>query len=147
MNDYLSKPLRLSGLAEAIGRCPLEGSGQQREVVDPAVLNQLVASYGDDPELIAEVAGTFIESAPEMLQSIREAFASGDAAGVRMAAHTLKSNAATFGAIRLSELSRELEALARSGSLEGTADLLARIEGEYESVRIALETVRERGRP
>jgi len=66
---------------------------------------------------------------------------------VRRAAHTLKSNGATFGATGFSELSRQLESLARPGTLEGTADLIARIEAEFERVRIALETVRERGRP
>ncbi|MDF2745210.1 MAG: hypothetical protein K0S88_6588, partial [Actinomycetia bacterium] len=53
---------------------------------------------------------------------------------------------ATFGATSLSELSRQLEALARSGVLEGADELIARIDAEYERVRIALETVRE-GRP
>jgi hypothetical protein len=38
-----------------------------------------------------------------------------------------------------------LESLASSGTLDGAADLLPRIDAEYQSVRIALETVRERG--
>jgi hypothetical protein len=49
--------------------------------------------------------------------------------------------------MRFSELSRELESVARSGTVEGAAELIERVEAEYESVRIALEAVRERGRP
>ena len=45
-----------------------------------------------------------------------------------------------------SELSRSLESLATSGTLDGAADLIARLEAEYQKVRIALETVRERDR-
>jgi len=48
--------------------------------------------------------------------------------------------------MRFSELSRSLESLAMSGTLDGAAELIARIEAEYQAVRIALETVRERDR-
>ena len=59
----------------------------------------------------------------------------------------MKSNGATFGAMSLSELSHQLELLARSGTLEGTAELIGWIEAEYQRVSVALQTVRERGRP
>ena len=61
--------------------------------------------------------------------------AKGDAEEVRRAAHTLKSNAATFGAGDLAEWSRELEAAAREGDL-------ADANGKVEAIAAALETVR-----
>ena len=53
---------------------------------------------------------------------------------MRRAAHTLKSNGATFGATRFSELCRELELQAQAGDLTGASELAGRIETEYAAV-------------
>jgi HPt (histidine-containing phosphotransfer) domain-containing protein len=81
-----------------------------------------------------------------LVDSATRGLQQGRADEVRRAAHTLKSTGATFGATRFSELSRSLESLASSGTLEGAADLILRIEAEYQAVRMALGTVREGGR-
>jgi CheY-like chemotaxis protein/HPt (histidine-containing phosphotransfer) domain-containing protein len=171
MDDYLAKPIHLEELAAALRRCrphvaarpraaatEPDGGAQappEREppgpprsagVLHPPALERLMQTIGDDRGLLATLIDTFLRDVPRLVDGARQGLQQGQADEVRRAAHTLKSNGATFGAMRLSELSRELEALARSGILEGTADLLARIEGEYESVRIALERVRETSR-
>jgi PAS domain S-box-containing protein len=149
MDDYLAKPIHLEELAAALRRCrphvaprPPAAAG----VLHPPALERLMQTIGNDRGLLATLIDTFLRGVPQLVDGARQGLQRGQADEVRRAAHTLKSNGATFGAMRLSELSRELEALARSGILEGTADLLARIEGEYESVRIALEAVREMSR-
>ena len=47
-----------------------------------------------------------------------------------VAAHSLKSNAASFGAATLSSLAKELETLARSGSVDGAAPRVERLAVE-----------------
>jgi HPt (histidine-containing phosphotransfer) domain-containing protein len=118
-------------------------------VLDPVALERLMDTIGgdDDPDVLAGLIDTFLRDVPSLIDGARRGLQQGQADNVRRAAHTLKSNGATFGATSFSELGRELESLARSGALEGTAELIARIEAEYERVRIALEAVRERGRP
>jgi PAS domain S-box-containing protein len=168
MDDYLSKPIRMKDLAAALRRCrprvaprppagareagvgaqappEHEPSGQPRSagVLNPPALERLMQTIGDDRGLLAALVDTFLNDVPRLIDGARQGLQQGRADEVRRAAHTLKSNGATFGATRLSELSRELEALARSETLEGTTDLLARIEGEFESVKTALETVRD----
>jgi HPt (histidine-containing phosphotransfer) domain-containing protein len=107
-----------------------------------------MATIGDDdPDVLVALIDTFLRDVPRLIDGARRGLQHGQADEVRRAAHTLKSNGATFGAMSFSELSRELESLARSGALEGAADLIARLEAEYEPVRIALDAVRERGRP
>jgi PAS domain S-box-containing protein len=172
MDDYLAKPIRLEELAAALRRCHPRvaprspnaareaGVGSQAlserqppeqprsvGVLHPPALERLMRTIGEDRGLLAALIDAFLDDAPRLVDDARQGLQQGQADEVRRAAHTLKSDGATFGAMRLSELSRELETLARSGTLEGIVDLLARIEAEYESVRIALETVRERGRP
>jgi HPt (histidine-containing phosphotransfer) domain-containing protein len=94
-------------------------------LLDPAALEGLREIGGD--EFVADLIETFLEDAPPLLSALHGS----DADEVRRAAHTLKSNGATFGATRLSELSRELELLAKSGDLSRAPDLAARIEAEY----------------
>jgi PAS domain S-box-containing protein len=171
MDDYLSKPIRVDELAAALGRCrphiapqppaPAGGSGEgaqvppEREphgqpavagVLHPPALERLVETIGDDRGLLTALIDTFLGDAPRLVEAARRGLEQGRTDEVRRAGHTLKSNGATFGASSLWELSRQLEALARSGTLQGADELIARIDAEYERVRIALETVRE-GRP
>jgi HPt (histidine-containing phosphotransfer) domain-containing protein len=106
-------------------------------------LERLIETIGDDRSLLTDLIDTFLSDAPGLVEAARRGLEHGQTDEVRRAAHTLKSNGATFGASSLSELSRQLEVLARSGILEGADELVARINTEYERVRIALETVRE----
>ena len=171
MDDYLSKPIRVDELAAALRRCrphvapqppaPAGGSGEgaqvppEREpqgqpaiagVLHPPALQRLRETIGDDRGLLTALIDTLLSDAPRLVEAARRGLEHGQTDDVRRAAHTLKSNGATFGATSLAELSRQLEALATSGSLEEADELIARIDTEYERVRIALETVRE-GRP
>ncbi|HKO84405.1 MAG TPA: response regulator, partial [Actinomycetota bacterium] len=171
MDDYLSKPIRVDELAAALRRCrphvapqppaPAGGSGEGAQVspvpepqgqpaiagvLDPPALERLVETIGDDRSLLMVLIDTFLRDTPRLVEAARRGLERGQTDEVRRAAHTLKSNGATFGATSLSELSRQLEALARSGALEGANELITQIEAEYERVRIALETERERGR-
>lgn len=78
-----------------------------RLVIDLNVLNELRNNAG--PEFAAELVRTFAEDAPLMLAALRESRAAGDAVAFRRAAHSLKSNAGTFGALPLANLARALE--------------------------------------
>jgi CheY-like chemotaxis protein len=170
MDDYLSKPIRIEQLRDALGRCsPLGGSlpvadgtessvpekapwapesEPQRErvpdLLDQAALERLQETTGGDPDLLTAVVDAFLGDAPRLIDGARQAMKQGRLDEIRRAAHTLKSNGATFGAIRFSELCRELESLAKSGAVERSAAYIERIGTEYESVKAALITVRER---
>jgi len=64
-----------------------------------------------------------------------------DAEAFRRAAHSLKSNAASFGATTLSALARELELAAKSGTLDGAAFRVERLAGECERVARAMREI------
>jgi HPt (histidine-containing phosphotransfer) domain-containing protein len=55
------------------------------------------------------------------------------------AAHSLKSSSDNLGALALSGLCAELEAMCRMERMEGAPALVAAIEDEYDRVRAALE--------
>jgi HPt (histidine-containing phosphotransfer) domain-containing protein len=93
--------------------------------LDPAALEQLRELGGD--EFVADLAATFLDEAPPLLAALHDS----DVDEVRRAAHTLKSNGATFGATTFSTLCRELEEQAKIGDLTGAPALVDLIEAEY----------------
>jgi HPt (histidine-containing phosphotransfer) domain-containing protein len=109
-------------------------------VLDPAALENLREMMGGDAEL-SELIDTFLEDAPQLLADMHQAVEQGDAAGLRLAAHSLKSNSADFGAMALSNLCRELEGMGKAGKLDGAAGLVRQAAAEYEQVKAALEAV------
>lgn len=76
-------------------------------VIDDEVFAALVSSAGADfmPELI----DSFLDDAPQGLAALHAAVNAGDALGFRRAAHSLKSNGVTFGAMAFAEAARTLE--------------------------------------
>jgi class 3 adenylate cyclase len=69
---------------------------------------------------------------------MRQAAEAVDAAGLRLAALSLKSNSADLGATTLSDLCWELEAMGKADTLERAAEKVAQAEEEYERVKAAL---------
>jgi PAS domain S-box-containing protein len=139
MDDYISKPIREEELAISITRSlgrrsPGPGS---KAILDPAALERLRQAIGSD-DAVSQLARTFVEDTERILAVLRGDITSGRAAETRRQAHSLKSTAATFGAMDLSALCRELESVADTGSLDGTKDLLARIQDEFARVRAAV---------
>jgi len=76
--------------------------------IDPAIFAELKDTAGAD--FVSDLVATFAdEEAPQMLAELRDALAGGSAERFRRAAHSLKSNAMTFGAVPLGEQARSLE--------------------------------------
>ena len=110
--------------------------------LDRAALDNLLALVGGDQALLGELIDSYLQDTPPLLAALRRSLGEGNADGVRQAAHPLKSTSRDFGANRLSELARELEAIGKAGKLEGAAALVAQVEAEYPGVKAALEGVR-----
>jgi CheY-like chemotaxis protein/HPt (histidine-containing phosphotransfer) domain-containing protein len=148
MDDYLSKPIHVDELAQALdrsapaarlGEWPQSGTplATESDVLDPETLDQLRDATGDRA-FVAEIIATFVREAPALLETIRGALEHDEAEELRRAAHTLKSNGRTFGATRLAELCQELEAMAGAEPGTGGAELLSQLEMEYPRVEAAL---------
>lgn len=106
-------------------------------VIDRAVFASLKDSVGDD--FIGELVDTFWEEAPSMITNMRQALSAHDEDTFRREAHSMKTNAATFGATNLAELARSLEQLARENQLDLVGDQLDLFESLYREAHKALE--------
>ena len=108
-------------------------------VIDRNTFENLKQMSGAD--FIGELIDTFLEDGPKLIADLKNAHASKDADSFRRAAHSLKSNAATFGALKLSDLAKELEDLARAGSLD-IGDRMGSLEAAYCEAAGALKELR-----
>jgi len=90
-------------------------------------------------EFALELVDTFLQEAPSMLDTLRQALAAQDADKFRRAAHSLKSNSNTFGALALGAQARELELAGVATVAAGSLDALAQ---EYSRVAVALSALR-----
>lgn len=110
--------------------------------IDHDVLEELRETTGD--EFLSELVMTFLDEAPAMIADLKDAAAKGDADRFRRAAHSIKSNASTFGAISLAQKARamELGGLAEEASKGGTpTNALEALDAEYASTSAALKAV------
>ncbi|TMK37627.1 MAG: GAF domain-containing protein, partial [Actinobacteria bacterium] len=149
MNDYVAKPIRVDELVAAIKRTPRRGSGNSSPVadaqtdgsIDEAVLARLADGTGGDAGFVSELIEQFVADTPDLIAAARAGLDADDAEEVRRAAHTLKSNAATFGARGLAGRSRELEDAAKRGMLEDGPARVDAMARELDIVLDALPTV------
>jgi HPt (histidine-containing phosphotransfer) domain-containing protein len=145
MNDYVAKPIRVDALAAALKRVqPLrerdaDSQGSAVSLEAPALQN-LRDLGGDD--FLAEVIEAFLADAPALIASLRSSLERDDAEELRRAAHTLKSNGSTLGAMAFAELCRTVEQHAKDGRLDGVSQLVDRIERNYPALQEALAALR-----
>ena len=85
-------------------------------VIDQATFEELKQMSGAD--FINELIDAFLDDAPNMISQMQTALAAKDVESFRRNAHSLKSNANTFGATELAALARELEFMARENDLD-----------------------------
>ena len=165
MEDHISKPIHVGKLVTALRKCrprlPAGAPATHSEVVEIPAAETLVTELASevlDPRGLKQVRATLGTQASRMLPALIEGFyqdvdrllveawqalEQGRAGDLHRAAHTLKSTSATFGAVLLSGVARELEFLARDGRLEQAAGLIERAQAEFAKAKAALETVQK----
>jgi CheY-like chemotaxis protein/HPt (histidine-containing phosphotransfer) domain-containing protein len=170
MNDYVSKPIRIEELVRALRSSPGENrqtaetqsinkpsavekvnshpsnSSEPEVVLDAGVLENLLEMIGGDRDNFSLLIHSFLEEAPRLLTEMSNAIRTNDLEAVRRTAHSLKSNGTDFGAKRFSDLCKEIETKARTGSLENGPVLLEQISKEYEAVSAALAKIESNGK-
>ena len=85
-------------------------------MINQATFEELKQMSGED--FINELIDAFLDDAPDMLNNMKTALEAKDVESFRRNAHSLKSNANTFGATELGELAKELEFMAKENNLE-----------------------------
>ncbi|MBI5353585.1 MAG: Hpt domain-containing protein [Chloroflexi bacterium] len=107
--------------------------------IDQSIFNTLKETTGSD--FIAELIDVFLNDAPDLIAQMHSALATRDSDTFRRAAHSMKSNAATFGAMELSALAKELEIFGREKNLE-IGSRLEVMEEAFRQAAVQLEELK-----
>ncbi len=108
--------------------------------IDQATFEELKQMSGGD--FINELIDAFLDDAPNMLNNMQLALDTKDVESFRRNAHSLKSNANTFGAAELASLAKELEFMAKENNLnvgnrlEILKDAFATVAEELKGMRV-----------
>ena len=170
MNDYISKPIRIEELVRALKQSKPQsrmtnpqGSigdealtatsnhpetpsashpSDQLNVLDSKVLQTFLMTMGTNgTELLNQLIDTYLQESPRFIDAIEQAVTQADAAALDISAHSLKSSSAALGAIRFSQLCKDLEAMGREGQIDGSAALVEQLKAEYARVETAMLSV------
>jgi CheY-like chemotaxis protein len=115
MNAYLAKPIRPDDLAATISELfPPEAPVRTQPPAGAIAEAALLADFGQNGQVLAEVIDVFLDDARKYLDIIREADRSGDAGATAAAVHALKGSSGLFSASVYAAV-RELEQALRSG--------------------------------
>ena len=161
MDDYISKPIRVNELIQALSRCPVTGTvslkalaadpepSERREAAEAPpeaslpVLNEKTLDDLREIEALEELVDLYLQETPQLLDGVETAIADQDPQQLRESAHSLKSTSAALGANPLSELSRELEEKGKAGDLTGVNELWERLVQQYDRTVDALQAAKE----
>ncbi|MBF0127422.1 MAG: response regulator, partial [Magnetococcales bacterium] len=151
MNDYLAKPVLWEALAGKLAQW-LPGPGSGGSAVAPVLLDHKVLeilwnSMKALPGTFTLVIEEFLDSSPALLATIEEAVRQQSPDQVRAAAHALKSNSATVGALALSALCATMEKGARKGEIAPAATLISEAREVYQGAMPGLRAALARENP
>ena len=94
-----------------------------------------------DTEFLLEMIDIYLSDAPEMLEQMRKGIEQVEPSELRIAAHSLKSNSADFGAEKLRDLCKQGEALGRDGTVDGADVIVAQAFSEYAKLEEVLKEI------
>ncbi len=127
MDDYLSKPVLMDALVAALQTSVAVCGAEERAPIDETALERLRDTVGGDVTALPALLESFEKDGVRMLDLCRRALSERNAPELRRGAHSLKSNAAIFGALTLSSAARELEMQAKGGIFDGAGEQIERL--------------------
>ncbi len=168
MDDYMIKPFVLNQMLATLERwcgnggddpervktgkkekgdvtgCGLsEEEGPDREGSSPIDRSVLCGLHDlqieGEPSIVKRVINAYLTDSEPLISQLKEALSENDSEVLQWSAHSLKSSSANVGALRLSEISRELEMNCRNNVLEDAARLVAAIESEFMKAKESLQ--------
>jgi two-component system sensor histidine kinase/response regulator len=127
MDDFQIKPIRPADLLTAIDRVIRTHSSPQRRKRDLIDAKVLLATCGDDPDLLGKMCQTLTARVPEHLAALREALHDQDAPRLREAAHKCCGLLSEFSSAA-GDLAGSLEDLAAGTQIDRATPILEKLE-------------------
>ena len=164
MNGYLGKPFTIDEMihilrdwlpvvgeketretSEATSKSDANLADEVSEVIEMTILDALreIQQPGQN-DLISRVIQIYLQDSPTHIQSIVQGLQDNDAAAILRATHSMKSISAHVGAMKLSELCKDLEHITKTGITPESEKLSVKIQKEFKRVVKALNKILKR---
>jgi PAS domain S-box-containing protein len=169
MDDYISKPIRVEELVQALSRCPAAREQSRHPDANYSaiggriptqthlasatdrtqapgtdnrshLLNWQIVENLREIDALDELIELYRQETPKLIDRLSVALARGDAEALEAAAHSLKSTSAAIGASEVSKLGAQLEEWGRQRDLSGVVPLLDRLKLEFDRAIVAFLT-------
>jgi CheY-like chemotaxis protein len=153
MDEYLSKPVQIDALLEAIRRVVPDRSPERKARrlpareesgadTEPGAFDkvELMGRLDGDVHSLVEVVDEFLRTCPGVLSAIGQAVDSRDSQALERAAHMLKGAVATLAAKPAFDAALNLEMMGRYGQLDAAGEGLTLLEERISSLTSALRT-------
>jgi signal transduction histidine kinase/CheY-like chemotaxis protein len=116
MDDYLSKPVRLSDLEAALRR--VTPGARATPVLDTEAISRLMElEDASHKSLVTSLVEIFFDDARRRLASLAEGLARDDRDAIALQAHSLKGSAGALGLVDVATVAGALEAASKAGDL------------------------------
>ncbi|MFP5259585.1 MAG: PAS domain-containing protein [Acidobacteriota bacterium] len=146
-DDYIIKPIDVEVFFTVVarvlarrGRAPVAkaapAAARDLPIIDT---DALAALYQGKTGLLGRVGREFVASVPEQLEALHAAMGQGDLAVCERVAHTLKGNAAMFGAAIMRSLAAEAELAAASGDAARFLRLAPALTDACQAVAVGMD--------
>lgn len=112
--------------------------------IDLRAITQLAEGDELGAQFVAEIIDVFLADLSKRVRAIGLQMSHDDRAGIAATAHAVKGSCGHFGAMRLMELSREIEGRLRHEQTDGLRMLIDSMVAEAQRVRAALEAYRSK---
>src|SRR5208337_5000172 len=112
--------------------------------IDLRAITQLAEGDELGEQFVAEIIDVFLADLSKRVCAIGLQMSHDDRAGIAATAHAVKGSCGHFGAMRLMELSREIEGRLRHEQTDGLRMLIDSMVAEAQRVRAALEAYRSK---
>ena len=146
MDGYLSKPVRMESLIGEIQRLLKPASSSATMVDSPHMggsamplidYPQALERVGGDRELLAELAGLFLDECPRLLSVSNAGIENNNLPATAGAAHQLKGLLAQFGSEQGRKLALSLESAAKSGDMSAASAAFAQLSTHLDTLHDA----------
>lgn len=118
---------------------PENDSVLDHSVIDQKVLDGLRdLQIEGQPDILTKVISAYLDSTDSIFNDLKEAVAGNNLEKLYMASHGFKSSSANVGALKLSEMCKELEMTCKRKTLTNGAEMLSKITSEFVQVKEAL---------
>jgi PAS domain S-box-containing protein len=138
MDGYLSKPIRIDELKQAMSEVKTQNMGQSSEQNAFRVIGRLellLDSVMGDRALLTEMAELWLADSAKQERQIRNGLDSSDAIMVQRAAHAIKGSVGTFHASAAQDAANQLEMAAKDADLVGARKAFESLSTQIDLVR------------